>query len=492
MKKNSLACLILCLVLVYSLLMPVFAATEAASSETTEPTQGATTAETEPEATAPVLPDASIVNGCRSIEAQVPLYPVEGLSAESLMLYEVNTQTLLCAVSPDMICSPASLVKIMTLLLAVEYGGLDEMVSVTVSSLTGLPETAMSAELKPGERISLENLLYCMMVGSANDAAAVIAEYIAGSQSIFVAKMNRRAQELGCTNTKFTDAHGLDSKQYTTARDICRILEEAMKNEVFMRIFGTTKYTVPATEMTGERKLTTNNYMMITKYTFFDSHVTGGRTGVTDKNGRCLATTAEGNGMKFVAVVLGSTPIYRESDGSVQRYGNYEDTKYLYEKAFTNMRITSVLSENQVLEQYPVANGDNYVAVGADAMVQLVLPTDVSLNEFSIRFMDSVTIEAPVALGQKISSVQLWWENCCVAELDLVARNAVPIASNKLVDTWTEEYQGPDLLMMAIVILVIAAVFILAAGALYVVRWTQIFMMRLQSRRRRRDRRRSR
>ena len=492
MKKNCVVCLILCAALACCLLMPVFAAAESTSSEATEQTQETTAAVTEPAVTLPLLPDTSVVNGCHTIEAQVPLYSVEGLSAESLMLYEVNTQTMLCAVSPDMAYSPASLVKIMTLLLAVEYGGLDEIVSVTVSALAGLPETAMSADLKAGERMSLENLLYCMMVGSANDAASVVAEYIAGSQSMFVAKMNRRAQEIGCTNTKFTDAHGLDSKQYTTARDICRILEEAMKNEAFMKIFGTTKYTVPATEVSGERNLTTNNYLMITKYTFYDSHVTGGRTGVTDKNGRCLATTAEGNGMKFVAVVLGSTPVYRESDGAVQRYGNYEDTKYLYEKAFTDMRITSVLSENQVLEQYPVVNGDNFVAVGADTTVRLVLPTSVSLNEFSIRFMDSITIEAPVALGQKVSSVQLWWENCCVAELDMVARNAVPIAATKLVDTWTEEYNGPDLLMMAIVILVIAAVFGLAAGALYVVRWTQIFMMRLHSKRRRRDRRRSR
>ena len=156
------------------------------------------------------------------------------------------------------------------------------------------------------------------------------------------------------------------------------------------------------------------------------------------------------------------------------------------------MRITNVLSENQVFEQYPVVNGDNFVAVGADTTVRLVLPTDVSLSEFSIRYMDSSTIEAPITLGQKVSSVQLWWENCCVAELDMVARNAVPIASTKLVNTWTEVYHGPDLLMMAIVILIIAVVFVLAAGVLYAVRWTQIFMMRLQSKRRRRDRRRSR
>ena len=490
MKKNSIVCLFLCFTLLCSLSIPIFAATEATSSEANL-SQETSAVETTPETTQPTQLDASIINGCHTIEAQVPLYTVEGLSAESLMLYEVNTQTMLCAISPDMVCTPASLVKIMTLLLAVEYGGLEETVSVTVSSLAGLPETAMSANLKPGERLSLENLLYCMMVGSANDAAAVVAEYISGSQSMFVAKMNRRAKELGCTNTKFTDAHGLDNKQYTTARDICRILSAAMNNEAFMKIFGTIKYTVPATDVSAERTLATNNYLMVTKYTFYDSHVTGGRTGVTDKNGRCLATTAEGNGMKFVAVVLGSTPVYRESDGAVERYGNYEDTKYLYEKAFTNMRITSVLSENQVLEQYPVANGDNYVAVGANTTVRLILPMDVSLNQFSIRQMDSVSVEAPVALGQKISSVQLWWESCCVAELDIVARNAVPVAAQKIVDTWTEVYYGPDLLMMAIVILVIAAVFILAAGALYVVRWTQLFLMRIHSKRRQRDRRRS-
>lgn len=488
MKKNRFTCLIVCVLLLINLSLPALAATEDPTSnntESTEPTQ------TDPIRDTSSLPDLSIINGCNTIEAQVPLYTVEGLSAKSLMLYEVTTQTMLCAINPDKICQPASLVKIMTLLLAAEYGGYDEIVSVTTSALTGLPQTALSVDLKPGEKLSLENLLYCMMVGSANDAAAVVAEYIAGSQVMFVAKMNRRAEELGCTNTKFTDAHGIDSKQYTTARDLCRILEEAMKNEKFMKIFGTTKYTVPATDVSGERSLATNNYLMVTKYTFYDEHVTGGRAGVTNDNKRCLATTAEGDGIKCVAAVLESTLEYREYDGAVKRYGNYEDTKYLYEKAFTNTRITNVVSETQVLDQYPVVNGDNFVAVGADTTVRLVLPKDVTLDQFTIRYMDSAPIEAPIAMGQRIASVQLWWESCCVAELDMVARNAVPISTVKLVDTWTPEKNGPDLLMMAIVLLVLAVVFVLAAGALYAVRWTQIFIMRMQSKRRRRDRRRS-
>lgn len=484
MKKTSLICLILSFLLAFGL--PA-SATESLPEET------------QPVETVPVLPaagDASVAHGCRTLEAQIPLYSREDerLSAGSAMLYEVGSGTMVYADDPDEMRSPSSLVKIMTLLLAVERGNLDNTVSVTMSALSGVPSSALTVKLQPGERMSLRQLLHCMMVGSGNDAAAVAAEYISGSQAMFVAEMNRRAAELGCTSTNFTNAHGLhDDDQYTTARDMCRILAAAMENEAFMEFFGATSFTVPATNMSPERKFTTNNNLMLTSSNLYVSQVTGGRTGVTNRDGRCLASMAEGGGMKYVAVVLDSRMELDENSGQITRYGNFEDTRLLYSLAFEKMKVTQVLSESQVLAQYPVRGGRNHVAVGTNGSVTVALPADVEISSFEMRYSISPDeLTAPIALNQKLSDIQLWLGDTCVAQADMVARNSVPVAQNILVDTWTAQSNGPDLFMMVVVILVIAAVLVLTAGTLAAVRRVQASMMRGQRRRRRRDRRRSR
>ncbi len=461
-----------------------------------EETQATLPAETTPDSTAAAAKDASVLSGCRGLTAQVPLFSEteEPLSAQSAMLYEVNSGTVVYAYHPDERIAPASLVKIMTLLLAVEEGNLGQMVTVTKSALSSLPSGAMTVGLQAGEKLTLEQLLHCMMVGSGNDAAAVIAEHLYGSQGKFAARMNQRAGELGCTNTNFMNAHGLhDENQYTTARDMCGILSAAMENGTFMVFFGTTEYTVPATNMSAERHLKTTNFLMAPKNALYDARVTGGRTGINHVQGRCLAASAAEGNMKYAIVVLGAAPEYRESDGSVIRYGNYEDAKVLLNMGFDGMKVTQVLSKHQILDQYPVTNARNHVAVGAADTVTVAIPADVSLSDLTFKYGSAFeSLTAPIALGQKVSELQLWLGSTCVAQTELVARNAVPVASDILVDTWTETPDGPDLLMMAMVILVVAAVFILAAGVLYLVRRVQISMMKAHSRRRRRDRRRSR
>jgi D-alanyl-D-alanine carboxypeptidase (penicillin-binding protein 5/6) len=176
------------------------------------------------------------------------------------------------------------MVKLMTALVALEKGDLSDEVTVTKRALNLLTAGAATAGLVAGEELTLEQLLYCLMVGSANDAALVIAEHIGGNQDIFVAMMNQKAEELGCTGTHFSNAHGLhDEETYTTARDICRITDAALENEVFRAMFTMESYTVPATNKSEERVLWTTNHMMSThtRRDYFDSRVTGGKTCVT-------------------------------------------------------------------------------------------------------------------------------------------------------------------------------------------------------------------
>jgi len=218
---------------------------------------------------------------------------------------------------------PASLVKIMTALLAIEKGSLTDEITVTENALEALPANSSTTDLQAGEIVTLEQLLYCLMVGSSNDAAVAIAEHIGGSQQEFLATMNQRAKELGCTGTNFVNPHGLhDDAQVTTARDMTRILAAAAKNEQFMAFFSATEYTMSATNLSEARELDSTNYLMLTgKPLYYDSRVTGGRTGITTDRERCLAVTADQNGLSYIAVVLGAVPTFEEDGYSVRRHG---------------------------------------------------------------------------------------------------------------------------------------------------------------------------
>ena len=176
--------------------------------------------------------DISVTQGCRGIDAGAPYLGTDQKvsNAEAVILYESGTDTLMYNWNADKPMYPASLVKIMTALVALEHSDIADIVTVKASSLSQIPSDAATAELQPDEVLTMEQLMYCLLVESANDAAAVIADHVAGSQSAFVAMMNQRAAELGCTGTNFVNPHGLHNEnQVTTARDMVKIISVAME-----------------------------------------------------------------------------------------------------------------------------------------------------------------------------------------------------------------------------------------------------------------------
>ena len=371
------------------------------------------------------------VNTCHSLDAGNTQLGAQKLieNAKSAVLYEATSDTLMYTLNADERMYPASLVKILTALIAVEKGELSDSVTVKEGAISSLPIDAVSADLVAGEQITLEDLIYCLLVGSANDAAAVIAEHISGSQNAFVQLMNQYAHELGCTGTQFTNAHGLHNEdQYTTARDCARILNAAMKNEVFRSIFTAVKHTVPATNKSEERNLGSNNSLMDpSSKLYYDPRVIGGRTGVTEDGRRCIAAAAENNGMLLISVVMGSETTYQEDGYSAITVGGYHETTALMDAGFNGYKSAQILFANQALRQCDVVDGDSDVILGSKVSVSAVLPETASAAELSLRFADT-QLRAPVEAGQQISSVQVWYGNMCVAEADLYAMNAVDLA----------------------------------------------------------------
>ena len=202
------------------------------------------------------------------------------LDAEALLLLELNSQTMVYAKNIDTRREPASLTKVMTCLLALEHGNLTDSITVSQEALDDLDPAGSSSGLMAGEVFTLEQLLYCLMIESANDAAPVIAEYVAGSEPAFVEMMNQKAAELGCTGTHFANTHGLhDEEHYTTARDLAKIMMAALEYEKFQEIYSADRYTLAATNLQEERILVTTNYLIDASITsdYYDERVIGGR-----------------------------------------------------------------------------------------------------------------------------------------------------------------------------------------------------------------------
>ena len=171
--------------------------------------------------------------------------------------------------------------------------------------------------LRIGETVRRIDLLYGLLVASANDAASVIANDVAGSLPNFVAMMNQKAQELGCTSTSFTCVHGLyDYGNVSSARDLALIASACAANETYMKVANTLSYTLPATNLhQNERSITSTNLMLNPEYSYYRDYIRGMKTGFTTLAGRCYVTFAQKNGHTYGLVILGSDldNIYKEA-----------------------------------------------------------------------------------------------------------------------------------------------------------------------------------
>ena len=479
MKKIFTFCLVLCLLLTFLNKLP-FVIT--ASAETAEPAQ-----QNQQDATVPAT------NSCHGIDANGSLLG-GGLAVEnvrSAFLYERNSDTLMFAYNADEPMHPASLVKLLTAIIAIEKGKLADVVTVSESAVASIPYDAVSDDaLQAGEQITLEDLLYFMLVGSANDAAAVIAEHISGSQSQFVQLMNQYTQELGCTGTQFVNPHGLHNDgQYTTARDVIRILDAAMDNEAFRTVFTATEHTIAATNMSQERELFSRNSMMdASSKLYYDPRVLGGRTGVAGDGRRCLASLAEHNGMQLIAVVMGSETVYQEDGYSAVSVGGYKETSALLDAGCSGYQFAQILYADQALRQCAVTDGDCDVILGPLASVSTVLPEGVSASDLSFRFTDIQT-RAPVDKGQMLSYVEIWNGNMCVAKSELYALNTVHIRSQQPTeDAEASDFEGGK---MITVILVAIAVILLILLLIRLSGRIRGWSIKYRNKRYRRSRRRS-
>lgn len=245
------------------------------------------------------------------------------VSANGAVVIHADTGEVLFGKNADEQYYPASITKVMTALLVLENAKLDEIVTFSKTATTNLESGAVSLNLTEGDKLTVEQCLYGLLLKSANEIGNGLAEHIAGSVDAFAEMMNQRAKELGCKNTNFKNPHGLNHAEHkTTPYDMALIMREALKNETFRKIATTTTYVFPATKQEAARTLTMGHKMLHpTDYRYYEGMI-GGKTGYTSLAGNTLVTGAERDGVRLVAVVM-------QANGT-----HYADTKALFDYGF--------------------------------------------------------------------------------------------------------------------------------------------------------------
>lgn len=257
------------------------------------------------------------------------------ISAQSAILMEANTGVILYEKNIHERLYPASTTKILTSLIAIENGDLDDMVPFSREAVFSVPPDGSNMGMDAGEVITLEECLYGIMVASANEVANATAEYVSGSIDAFIDLMNTRAGELGCTDSHFTNTNGLhDNNHYTSAYDLAVISRAFFQNEMLCKISNTARYHFEPTATQPDDFYKKNKHQLVSGEIAYNG-ILGGKTGYTDQSRQTLVTCSEQNGMKLICVVL-----------KEESPDQFTDTTELFDYGFQNFQVLNV-SENE-------------------------------------------------------------------------------------------------------------------------------------------------
>ena len=339
-------------------------------------------------------------------------------SAKAVVLADLDSGRLLYELNKDEQRSPASLTKVMTVLLAVEAlergeVSLDEMVTAQADCLAGLNTDSSTSGIQPGEIISYRDLLYCALVHSANEACNVLAHRVSGSVENFVAAMNERAAALGCVNTHFADPNGLSNENhYTTAYEMYLITAEALRHDLFAEICNTKGYDMAATNLSPARSFYNSNALITADSEYGSGYVypyaAGVKTGFTQKAGYCLVSTAEKDGIRLLAVVMGCDGWL---NAGIDEYQNFTDSRSLYNWAFEGFAYREAVSSLSTVTRVQVAlsaDGDAPISLRPQEDITLLLPKD--LDESEIELVPTVYDElltAPIEAGTLLGRAEI-------------------------------------------------------------------------------------
>lgn len=356
------------------------------------------------------------------------------ITSAAYVLYNPDNDEVVESHNGDQKMYPASLTKMMTALLAYEMcEDLDsEIATVSDNAISSIYGTSSStAGLKKGEQVTIRQLLYLLMLPSGNDAANVIAEYFCGDNETFAQKMNQKAKEIGMENTHFANPHGLhDENHYTTAKDLAILADVYTDVKLLAEIAACNQFVMPATNKQGERVINTTNFMKIENSGYYYEYANGLKTGNTDEAGRCLAASAQKDGVRYICILLNCPEVWYTN-----RYVRSEflEAADIFEYAFENYECIKIaqkgqkVGENQVFETY---GKTAEIVLESDIYATLPKGTDLSALEieYALENLDQNGLLLPnVTKGDILGKAIISLDGRILGETSVMAGNNVEV-----------------------------------------------------------------
>ncbi len=321
-------------------------------------------------------------------------------SAAGMAMIELDSGRLIAAKDKDKRLPMASTTKIVTAITVIEN-------CEDLNNIVEVPGEAVGVEgssiyLKSGERLSVKDLLYGLMLQSGNDCAVALAVYIAGSVENFAKMMNDTAEKIGAENSHFANPHGLHSDEhYTTAYDLALISAYAMRNETFKDIVGTKVYKITTDNQESNRIIINKN-----KFLNLCAGGNGIKTGFTKKAGRCLVASAQRKGRTLICVVLGCGPMF-------------EECSRLIDVAFNSLVMSDIISVNTAIKQVKVVNGEEkFVGVGVESVINYPFTVE-EISCLKVDFELPDELQAPINKGEKVGEINFYLNNRLLFSEDL-------------------------------------------------------------------------
>ena len=340
------------------------------------------------------------------IQGSRPVPPGDALpnvTATSAIVIEASTGHVIYSRNAEQVMFPASTTKMMTLIMALESGRLDEIVTVGPNADGAEGSTLW---LNSGEHIPLRELLYGMIMVSGNDGAIAIAEHLDGTVSNFAAHMTKRAAELGATHTQFVNPHGLPSdNHYTTAHDLAILAAHGYKLPEFEQIITTKE--ISFGWIHDFPKIYHSENQMLWLY----RGANGVKTGYTDKAGRCLVSAAKRDGIQIIAVVLDSEYMWN-------------DSILLLDYGFQNVKFEKLVKSGEIVKNIPVMSGRKK-SVKVQTTSEIVMPIFGNEEPYEVVYDLPKFLNAPVEDGQKVGEVRIMYGDKEAASSNIIATSGV-------------------------------------------------------------------
>lgn len=356
--------------------------------------------------------------------------PPTAVTAKSVYLVNSDTGTVIYSKNADQKQYPASITKVMTAILAVEKfkDNLDTVITVQSSDVKQVPygSSLMGTGLVANEQITVRQLLYGMLLPSGNDAAIVLARAASpdGTVAGFITEMNKKAKEIGCTGTHYTNPHGFqDPDHYSTAKDTYLIGKYAMTDktvgDTLAAIVSTTQYSFKTNK---QNYVLPNRNYMLTNGTYYYKYVKGIKTGSTSDAGDCLLSYASNGGMTYYCVVLGSTQTDNKCTGA------FADTKALYTWVFGTFAVKEIVEKNslQASIDLQLAWNKTKLKLYAGEQFNALIPANTDISKIKIQPVKlQKSIMAPVKKGQKIGTADVILDNQKLGSINLVSGESI-------------------------------------------------------------------